>query len=135
MKKRITIVATVAIVAVLAIAMLTPERAPSVTILLNGKPAAGEEIQMTATQETAVLDDSGIARPKTVRDGNRHFSFRAGPDRIYELQVPEKGNRIYRITATGIQTEHSAALRILQEHNRYHPNRNKAQQIAALNGE
>lgn len=105
MKKRLTIFVLVSVVAVLAVSTMMPKPVPSVTILLNGKPASGEEIQMIATQETIVLDEQGVARPESVREGNRHFLYRTGPDRNYTLEVPEDGDRIYRITATGIQTE------------------------------
>lgn len=93
------------ILGAIALVLMFPAEAPQLTITVNGKPAAGQVLWFPAEDETVVLDGQGSGRPTTIREGNRHAFFRAGPDRYMALEFPLHGERTYRISAQGLQRE------------------------------
>ena len=78
------------------------------TVLVNGAPAAGAELERMGPHgmETLLLDEQGsLDLAWGFSEPHPLVLFRAGEDRTYQLQLPAFGQREYRVWSFGITRE------------------------------
>lgn len=78
-----------------------------ITINVDGKAAAGQEIRLVKTGETIELDDKGTLDLDWGFDQleNPAFLFQAGPTNIMILRMPEKGSLTFDIVGAEVTTD------------------------------